>query len=1082
MENPGGENPDEENPDEENPDEENPDGENPDEENPDEENPDEENPDEENPDGENPDEENPDEENPDEENPDEENPDEEEPAVQTYQVTVSFGMHGEGENYTLTVKEGEMFRLPVAPTAEKGYLFAGWYCKDRLLEEDFLPTEDISIEAHYTLIEYTITYQAEGVTIAPTNYTVESGNIELPSPEKKGYTFAGWKDADGNAVTVIDVSAAKDMTLYAEFSIIEYTITYQAEGITIAPTKFTVESMNVELPSPEKKGYAFAGWKDADGNAVTDIDVSAAKDMTLYAEFSLVEYTITYQAEGVTIAPTKYTVESGNVELPSPEKKGYTFAGWKDADGNAVTGIDVSAAKDMTLYAEFSLIEYTITYQAEGVTIAPTQYTVESENVELPSPEKKGYAFVGWKDADGNAVTGIDVSAAKDMTLYAEFSLIEYTITYDLDGGKTSEENPSEYTVETPTFTLHNPERENYIFLGWKAEGQEQPQKLVIIEQGTAGDLKFVAVWEREMHQLIVDGEKVADIQAGSLYLLKVPAREGATFMGWANAEGAPVHGAEEYPLTMGKADIVLYTRWAAHNAIADEEQLLAAISDETAGKIVLSGDITMTRPLVIGRSISLDFAGNALELNAAQGESPMRLIGSKQASISVLIQNGEISFSADDALLYRDVPALDAQFLNLTLENIALFCCGCGIRLADGAFELRFVSVEAGGAYAVLAEGATVRTNATLSDCSALSSLAEGAGLIFASEGALTAERSVMGGGSYGMILRMGNAKVEGGKIYSRGEGSTADAAEFPMAAVIVGDRQAGMYKYNADLSVSGTEMSAEGVGADGICIRLFGDAEDETTAILRCSCSDAVAALYTLGQVVAENDYASIDIDHAAELSYVAEREATCADYGVREHYACPDCGATYIKDEYGTYVPVSEEALLTEKDNVHHFSAEEYSDPVAPTCTEEGTRGYTYCTVCKTYFTYDDVSGEYVPVGDKSELVLDALGHDFEFVYYEEDGFYSLECLHEGCEFYDYGIVLVMDEYGYLFSLKASDFSVDRMTGAITLTLPKCTLTPPDGKEFGGYRLGEVLYQANDTIEVGAGPVIQIIIEWN
>ena len=44
---------------------------------------------------------------------------------------------------------------------------------------------------------------------------------------------------------------------------------------------------------------------------------------------------------------------------------------------------------------------------------------------------------------------------------------IEYKITYVLDGGENSPENPEYYTVEDGVLTLYEATREGYIFDGW---------------------------------------------------------------------------------------------------------------------------------------------------------------------------------------------------------------------------------------------------------------------------------------------------------------------------------------------------------------------------------------------------------------------------------------------------------------------------------------------------------------------------------------------------------------------------------------------------------------------------------------
>jgi uncharacterized repeat protein (TIGR02543 family) len=72
---------------------------------------------------------------------------------------------------------------------------------------------------------------------------------------------------------------------------------------------------------------------------------------------------------------------------------------------------------------------------------------------------------------------------------------IDYTITYELDGGYA--ENPTTYNVETATFTLNNPEKTNYIFMGWcETENCSNPTLSYTIEQGSFGDKYLYAVWE----------------------------------------------------------------------------------------------------------------------------------------------------------------------------------------------------------------------------------------------------------------------------------------------------------------------------------------------------------------------------------------------------------------------------------------------------------------------------------------------------------------------------------------------------------------------------------------------------------
>jgi uncharacterized repeat protein (TIGR02543 family) len=72
---------------------------------------------------------------------------------------------------------------------------------------------------------------------------------------------------------------------------------------------------------------------------------------------------------------------------------------------------------------------------------------------------------------------------------------INYNITYILDGGLNDENNPVSYNVTSPTFTINDPQKDDYIFTGWTYNGQDLPTKNPVIEQGSIGDIEFEANW-----------------------------------------------------------------------------------------------------------------------------------------------------------------------------------------------------------------------------------------------------------------------------------------------------------------------------------------------------------------------------------------------------------------------------------------------------------------------------------------------------------------------------------------------------------------------------------------------------------
>ena len=271
-----------------------------------------------------------------------------------------------------------------------------------------------------------MTLDANGGAVDPTSVTVtfDSAYGELPVPTKDGYTFVGWLDAEGNKVLAETIyTVAGDSTLTAQWAGNAYTITLDAgEGATLETTTVTVvygEPINT-LPEPTKEGYIFAGWFDAEGNAVTAETIYATEgDMTLTAQWIAAEYTITLE-DGTTV-PVTYGEPIG--ELPVPEKEGYTFAGWVDEDGNVYTAETIyNVPGDITLFAAWAANTYTVTLNADGGKVDPATITVTYGEAigTLPTPTKAGYKFQGWQNADGETVTAETVyDLAADSELKA---------------------------------------------------------------------------------------------------------------------------------------------------------------------------------------------------------------------------------------------------------------------------------------------------------------------------------------------------------------------------------------------------------------------------------------------------------------------------------------------------------------------------------------------------------------------------------------------------------------------------------------------------------------------------------------
>lgn len=87
-----------------------------------------------------------------------------------------------------------------------------------------------------------------------------------------------------------------------------------------------------------------------------------------------------------------------SLRLLEPEVKGYTFEGWYDGAGSSakkMTNIPADAAGTVYLYAKWTPIVYTITFDSPLVSVPDKTYTVD-KGATLTEPSLDRYNFIAW--------------------------------------------------------------------------------------------------------------------------------------------------------------------------------------------------------------------------------------------------------------------------------------------------------------------------------------------------------------------------------------------------------------------------------------------------------------------------------------------------------------------------------------------------------------------------------------------------------------------------------------------------------------------------------------------------------------
>ena len=202
---------------------------------------------------------------------------------------------------------------------------------------------------------------------------------------------------------------------------------------------------------------------------------------------------------------------------------------------------------DTTNTPEPNVTPATVTYAygALGGTYATQIVQAGEKAIEPDVPSRQGYQFTDWYLDD----TKYDFNAAVtgDMTLTARWTVNQYTITFDTDGGSAIDPITQGYdtTINAPAA----PSKTGYTFMGWEPE---------IPATMPAGDMTIKAQWKINRYTVTFDtdgGSAVAPITQDYGTAITAPAdptREGYTFIGWDKA----------IPATMPAGDMTITAKW----------------------------------------------------------------------------------------------------------------------------------------------------------------------------------------------------------------------------------------------------------------------------------------------------------------------------------------------------------------------------------------------------------------------------------------------------------------------------------------------------------------------------------------
>lgn len=444
------------------------------------------------------------------------------------------------------------FTLSSTKPTRTGYNFLGWSTSSTATSASYSSGGTITLSSSDTLyavwqkITYTVSFNANGGSGAPSSQTKTYGTtlvLSSTKPVKKGYTFLGWSTS--STATSATYSAGGNYTsnsaatLYAVWSENYLILNYYSNGATSCAyeDKLNTPSANSNVLIHVQKyyydnnypagllnystsgstlymtrtGFDAAGYYGTstnggillqedelftDGQALAKIFglnlETGCASVTIFPQWKLKTYTITYNANGGTGAPASAIKDYGTPRAISstvPTRTGYTFLGWGTSSSDTTVDYTLSsnytANADITLYAIWQVNTYTVTYNANSGSNAPSSqsYTYSSSaTITLSSsvPTRTGYTFKNWNTKSDGSGTSYSPGATfnrsnTSTTLYAQWTVNTYTLSYNANGGSGAPSSQSYTYASSGTITISStkPTRTGYTFASWntKADG-----------------------------------------------------------------------------------------------------------------------------------------------------------------------------------------------------------------------------------------------------------------------------------------------------------------------------------------------------------------------------------------------------------------------------------------------------------------------------------------------------------------------------------------------------------------------------------------------------------------------------------
>jgi uncharacterized repeat protein (TIGR02543 family) len=470
---------------------------------------------------------------------------------------------------------GSAISLPTAGSMVKaGYAFAGWAETSTVISGAYTSTSNVTLQPVWTPTTQTFTFNANGATgTVPSSTSYTTGGSTVPAPgqgllTKSGFTFGGWSDGSNTYAVGDPISGTSNKVLTAIWNPATYAINYAlgtangsaVTGVNLPSTTATAYGSSFTIGAPDTTTvvdnglvYAFAGWLNNgqvyQAGASLVMGTSAP---TFTAEWVRL-YEVTYQLTGGTGPVPSPMLRAANfvenITTVIPTRLGYTFAGWNDQSGNAVTTATYAIdANNYIFFARWTANNYSLSFNSTGGSAAPSALSgTISAIVNLPATNavtRAGYSFLGWSINGSTFAGGAQYQfGAQSESATALWTPTTQTVTIDLAQGISSTPISVAGQIVGATFAapITTPTRTGYTFAGW-SDGLTIYSAGATVTMGTS-NITLTATWSAASYTIryaLNGGSGTVPSPTGynfgsTITIAPAVSKGNSNFIGWSN-------------------------------------------------------------------------------------------------------------------------------------------------------------------------------------------------------------------------------------------------------------------------------------------------------------------------------------------------------------------------------------------------------------------------------------------------------------------------------------------------------------------------------------------------------------------